>query len=126
MNRRKNLIVGLACVGLLAVIAVPVYAAACKMCKTISEEIVVVMESKGVDLAAAVAAAEKRSGGKALIAEATVTDGKLSFGVHCWTGRKILLITIEENGKASNLDEPETLPNVHDPVAHKPKPSPAG
>ena len=126
MTRGKKLIVWIACVGIFAMIAVPVYARACKMCKQAGGELATAMESKGLDLTGAIAAAEKRSRGKALMAKTVLTEGKLSFEVYCWTDERIVVLNVDEEGKTAGVDDAETLPGVHDPVAHKPKPSPAG
>ena len=126
MTRGKKLIVWLACLGLFALIAVPVYAQACRMCKTAGGEMIAAMESKSIDLNGAIAAAEKRSRGKALMAQTLFTEGKLSFDVYCWADKRIVRIGVDEEGKAKSVDDADTLPGVHDPVAHKPKPTPAG
>lgn len=126
MIRPKKIVVSLAAVAVLALIAVPVYAQACKMCKTAGEEIAAAMESKGIDLTGAIAAAEKRSRGKAVTVQTIFEDGKLSFVVHCWTGKRNVLIKVDEEGNAPSVDDADTLPGIHDPVAHKPKPAPVG
>jgi hypothetical protein len=126
MTRRKRIVVGLVGVAVLALVAVPVYARACKMCKTICVQITAAMAEKEMDLTKAVAAAERRSQGKALIAETHFEEEKLFFQVVCWSGDRLLRIRIEEDGRATTLKEYDTLDSIHDPVAHKPKPTPAG
>ncbi len=126
MTRRKKLIMALACAGALTLIAVPVYAAACKMCKTAGGEIAQLFTSKNIDLTAAIAAAEKRSRGKALAADTTMEEGQLVFHVYCWASDNIVRIEVLEDGKTRGVEDAEALPAVHDPVAHKPKPSPSG
>lgn len=126
MFRFRRFLTPLLIASVVALIAWPVYAS-CKKCKSEAQEMISVMESSSLTLTSAIAAAEKRSrGGKPLSAYALFEDGKVTFQVFLLKDEKVMRVDVGEDGRGKKVEEADTLPSIHDPIAHKPKPRRAG
>ncbi len=111
------------------IVALPVYAQVkrkCAMCKTESKEVMEKLQSGNMTLTKAIEAAEKRSSGFAITAFTERDEDKIVFAVYCVSGDRIVVVDVDENGKAGRVSEAEDMPGIHDDEAHRPKPSPAG
>ena len=125
MSNRKWMIVSALSIGLVAVIAIPVYAAAkCTMCRDEAKAMTEKLKSTNMTLAKAIEAAEKRSRGSALTAFTEKDGDKIVFAVYCLTGERVVVVDVDDAGNAVGIEDAENLPGVHDEVAHKPKPKP--
>lgn len=106
-NTRIGAVVGAGVMA--ALVAWPVYAH-CGKCVGSCKGMVKMMEEGKLTLASAVAAAEAHSKGKALVAYAELEEGKLEFDVYCLVGDKIMEVTVDGAGKATEMEEAKSLP----------------
>jgi len=122
MRSVKKFALPLVGVGVLALVAWPVYAQSGKSpadCKTM----VKAMETGKTSLTAVIAAAEEKSKGKAVGAYPTLKDDKLTVDVYCMAGDKLMQVTVDSTGKAGDAKEAKSLPGA---AEEKPKPKPGG
>ena len=113
MTRITKLGAVLGAVAAVSLIAWPVYAH-CGKCVGSCKGMVKMMDEGKVTLASAVAAAEAHAKGKALAAYSELEDGKLEFDVYCLVGDKIMEVTVDGSGKATEMEEAKSLPTGDD------------
>lgn len=119
--RHKSLVGVLGGLGILALVAVPVYAIADAAG---AKAMLAAMDSGKVTLSSAIAAAEEASKGKAVAAIAEMADDKLHVDVYVVSGDKLQRVEVDAAGKAGKPADAKEVPGGGH--LEKKKPAPKG
>ena len=115
MSSVKRFALPLAGLGVLAFVALPVYAH-CGKCAMDCKEVLKQMDAGKITAASMVAAAETASKGKAVGMYCALEKGKMDCGVFALVGDKVQDVEIDAAGKAGKMEEAKDVKGMGDVV----------
>jgi hypothetical protein len=114
VNRVKWTVGTVVVIGLLGLIAWPVYAS-CGKCAGDCKKIVKMLDDGKLTLGKAIEAAETHSKGRALAAYSELEGDTLEVAVYCLVGDKIMEVEVDgKTGKAGEMKETKALALPHE------------
>jgi len=118
MSSVKRFALPLAGLGVLAFVALPVYAQCgkpnCGKCAMDCKEVLKQMDAGKITAASMVAAAETASKGKAVGMYCALEKGKMDCGVFALVGDKVQDVAIDAAGKAGKMEEAKDMKGMGD------------